>query len=136
MHRFGAIIVVSWFGLFLLRCYIDKPLQRWFPAVVIFLLSLQLLLGVSNVALLLPIGIAVSHNLVACLLLAACVTWRVLLVNAANDSGNEVDASLFIHQTAAKQASISAGCLRLSVSESKTSLLTTSEIPIPESTKK
>lgn len=136
MHRLGAIIVVSWFGLFLLRCYIDKPLQRRIPLIIASLLSLQVLLGISNIALLLPIGIAVSHNLVACLLLAACVTWRVFLVRAANDIEEGNDPPVFIHHASSKQASIDASSIRLSVSEAKTSLLTTSEIPIPESIKK
>ncbi len=70
-HRIGAVVVlvlVGWLGVRLLR--LSSPLG-W---AVLGLLGLQLLLGVLNVVLVLPLGNATAHNAVGALLLLAMVT--------------------------------------------------------------
>lgn len=96
MHRIGAAAVLSWFLLLLgesaytRRRFRQNPRKQYihnetlqadraFRILVAVLLVAQAALGISNVWFLLPIGVAVLHNLVACLLLAACVCWRFVL---------------------------------------------------------
>lgn len=94
LHRLGALMVVSWFSLYLLSQYRAQKLMSTLQVgqitdaekrytmyrLVTLLLGIQVLLGMSNVWFLLPIGVAVLHNLVACVLFAACVVWRYSLL--------------------------------------------------------
>jgi cytochrome c oxidase assembly protein subunit 15 len=76
IHRVGAVLtalyVVS-LALFTLSKAQETPLKRAAWA-LIFLVCVQFILGVLNVMYLLPLSVAVMHNGVAALLLAAAVT--------------------------------------------------------------
>jgi len=75
-HRLGAMIVA---GYWLLLCLVmlgtarSKILLR-FILIILFLLSLQVILGILNLVLMLPLPIAVSHNAVAALLCIVIVS--------------------------------------------------------------
>ncbi|MFP4207625.1 MAG: COX15/CtaA family protein [Wenzhouxiangella sp.] len=71
-HRLGAVIVIGVFGWLLWQLFRTPGLG---PAasVLAALLTTQIVLGVLNVVMSLPLGIAVAHNGVAALLLAAMV---------------------------------------------------------------
>lgn len=77
VHRFGALIV----GLYLVMLTVgiyrnasaQPPLKR-ISLIILFLLLLQICLGISNVIFKLPLHVAVAHNLCAALLLIALVT--------------------------------------------------------------
>ena len=72
MHRIGAIII-SLYLLWLAIKVFRKANSQFFKSSALFLVSIltiQVLLGVSNIWFSLPISIAVSHNIVAaCLML-------------------------------------------------------------------
>lgn len=73
IHRIGALatfIYMMFLGLSLLRYVPDRNIQR-VARVILLLLILQIFLGIINVTYLLPLPIAVAHNVVAALL-AAC----------------------------------------------------------------
>lgn len=73
IHRLGALITALYlFGLSLAILFrsLEKPL-RCLASIVLLLLSVQLLLGILNVIYLLPLSIAVAHNMVAALLMGA-----------------------------------------------------------------
>lgn len=72
MHRIGAIIISFILAWLILLCY--KNHMRKFGIGLCILLTVQLLLGISNVIALLPLSVAVAHNAVAALLLLALVT--------------------------------------------------------------
>jgi len=82
-HRFGALILTSY--LFLLMIFSSLKLKR-LPEllkslyVVLGLLCVQLCIGISNVIFKLPLITAISHNLVAVLLLLAMITLIYKLV--------------------------------------------------------
>ncbi len=76
MHRFGGLITflyVGWLGLWMLISSHLSVLRR-VAAVTLLILLTQVLLGIFNIVLLLPLSIAVAHNGVAALLLLAMVT--------------------------------------------------------------
>jgi cytochrome c oxidase assembly protein subunit 15 len=76
IHRLGAVVTAAYVLLLALIIgihYRSKPL-RWMAAVASILVLIQFTLGVLNVMYLLPLGIAVAHNGVAALLLAAMVS--------------------------------------------------------------
>jgi cytochrome c oxidase assembly protein subunit 15 len=68
-HRAGAVVTVVLLSLLAFRL-VPAPANRHAGAVLLFLLLAQVTLGVLNVALFLPLPIAVAHNGVAALLLA------------------------------------------------------------------
>lgn len=74
MHRMGAIVVVIYWMVLIYRLFRlnYSPLSHWLK-VIAGLLVLQIALGVSNIVLVLPLYIAVAHNLVGALLLASVV---------------------------------------------------------------
>ena len=72
-HRIGALIVFVFVLLFGLRLLRSANLKR-VGIVLLFLLFVQVGLGISNVVLALPLSIAVAHNLVAALLLLTLLT--------------------------------------------------------------
>ncbi|HMA98227.1 MAG TPA: COX15/CtaA family protein, partial [Wenzhouxiangella sp.] len=71
-HRIGALVVIAVFGWLLWRLFRTPGLGP--PATVLAaLLTTQITLGVLNVVMSLPLGVAVAHNGVAALLLATMV---------------------------------------------------------------
>ncbi|RUO63017.1 COX15/CtaA family protein [Pseudidiomarina insulisalsae] len=74
-HRFGALVTTLVVGLLLWRGYVKahstviRTSLNW----VALALILQLALGISNVVLMLPLAVAVSHNLMGALLLLSLV---------------------------------------------------------------
>jgi cytochrome c oxidase assembly protein subunit 15 len=75
-HRYGAFITAAYLGILAICLMGSQPAGRlrgmgW---VIFTLLWLQFCLGVMNVELLLPLPIAIAHNLVAALLLLSMVT--------------------------------------------------------------
>ncbi|PTB90036.1 cytochrome B [Pseudidiomarina aestuarii] len=74
-HRIGAIVVTVIIGLMLFSGYrkarsaVIRTSLHW----VSLLLVVQLLLGLANVVFLLPLGVAVAHNLFGALLLVSLV---------------------------------------------------------------
>lgn len=71
-HRMMAFAVVAYLGWLVLRL-VRVPQFAGIAAVVAALVVLQFALGVSNVLLSLPLGLAVAHNAGAALLLASLV---------------------------------------------------------------
>jgi cytochrome c oxidase assembly protein subunit 15 len=83
LHRIGAAVV----GVYLLCLALSviilnkNPALRWNGLAILVLLTLQISLGILNIVWLLPITIAVGHNLVASLLLLSLVTLLFLSLN-------------------------------------------------------
>lgn len=78
-HRIGALVcllVVGGLGLRLIR---EGGAWARAGGAVLLLLTLQIALGISNVLLHLPLGVAVAHNLTAALLLLSLVNASYLL---------------------------------------------------------
>ena len=76
-HRLGALItfvMVGWLSLKLLRSGSSRGVSSGW--MILVLLSTQIILGISNVVMALPLAIAVAHNLVGAFLLLS-----VLFVN-------------------------------------------------------
>lgn len=74
-HRIGAIVTavaVIWFALKLLQFKESKTLRK-LAFVLLAVLTCQLLLGIANIVMSLPIGIAVAHNGIGALLLLTMV---------------------------------------------------------------
>jgi len=75
MHRFGALIVFLYIGWFSLRCISAKtPVIRWLGIGLLATLFIQIILGILNIELMLPIFVAVAHNGIAAILLLWMVT--------------------------------------------------------------
>ena len=75
MHRVGAIITAAyllWFGFKLYR-RASSDVVRSQSLLLFFVLTMQVLLGVSNIVFQLPLAVAVAHNLVGALLLLTMV---------------------------------------------------------------
>lgn len=75
-HRIGALITGIYVGL-LSICLIalkGRPILRGIGTAMLIILIVQIMLGILNVELLLPLYVAVLHNFVAALLLLAMVT--------------------------------------------------------------
>lgn len=83
-HRIGALLTLIILGSLSLVLLITSRSKnvRVAAVVVLILLLLQVLLGVSNVLLGLPIPVAVAHNGVAALLLLSVVTVNYLLLSS------------------------------------------------------
>ena len=76
VHRVGALVTflfIGWLGLKLLFGTEVAALQR-LGRIILFLLFVQVALGISNVVFSLPLSIAVAHNGVGALLLLSLVT--------------------------------------------------------------
>lgn len=76
IHRFGALITVvylGWLSFCLIRRRLSSQLKNlgW---VMLAFLTIQVLLGISNVVFSLPLAVAVSHNAVAAFLLLTLVS--------------------------------------------------------------
>ena len=75
-HRIGALVVFCYLSalcVFIIKSSPDRALKR-IAAAVIAVLSCQVLLGVANVMLLLPLAVATAHNAVGAALLLSMVT--------------------------------------------------------------
>ena len=73
-HRAGAVLVLLVTGVLAFRFYRSRdPTAVKIAATMLVLLLVQLGLGVSNIIMLLPLGIAVAHNGVAALLLLSVI---------------------------------------------------------------
>ncbi|AAN57573.1 COX15/CtaA family protein [Shewanella oneidensis MR-1] len=77
-HRIGAIITASLLLLLAYRLFVSTQLKA-LSLLLVGLLILQVSLGISNVVMHLPLGIAVSHNGGAALLLLTLVTINYFL---------------------------------------------------------
>jgi cytochrome c oxidase assembly protein subunit 15 len=75
-HRIGALVTTLYLGFLAWRLIARAalPETRAAAGVVLGVLALQLVLGVSNIVLHFPLGIAVAHNLMGALLLLSLVT--------------------------------------------------------------
>ncbi|HEB59644.1 MAG TPA: heme A synthase [Gammaproteobacteria bacterium] len=80
-HRIGALVtfvMLLVLALRGLRLRADTVLRRWSMA-LLAMLVVQVALGIANVTLGLPLGVAVAHNGVGALLLAVVVTFNYLV---------------------------------------------------------
>jgi cytochrome c oxidase assembly protein subunit 15 len=76
LHRMGALLTtvsIAWFAWLAWR-HGKKNRIRMLSFLTFSLLTVQVLLGISNVLLLLPVTIAVAHNCIAALLLLSLIT--------------------------------------------------------------
>jgi cytochrome c oxidase assembly protein subunit 15 len=75
-HRFGAIITAFFIAWLAIRV-IQRAHTRFFvrsATIVLLLLIVQVSLGISNIVFQLPLAVAVSHNIVAALLMLSLIT--------------------------------------------------------------
>ena len=89
MHRVGALLTFLYVGLlslWLIIANITPPLRR-LGMIILGVLLLQILLGIMNVILQLPLHVAVAHNGVAAilLLLIACLNYALHTSNGGAD---------------------------------------------------
>ncbi len=83
-HRLGALITfitVLSTGILILRKYKNYAVLRNTAILILLALFLQILLGTFNVIFLLPLSIAVLHNIVALSLLLLLITLNFILIN-------------------------------------------------------
>ena len=81
-HRMGALLVFSYWLVFLLYMLAkaeSKVILR-FTTLIFCLLVGQVLLGISNVILMLPVDIAVGHNIIGASLLVSVVALNYALL--------------------------------------------------------
>lgn len=83
-HRIGALAALVVLGLLAVRL-VRRPASRPAGATLVVLLAAQILLGIQNVVLSLPLANAVAHNGVGALLLAMML-WLVYRSGANRDS--------------------------------------------------
>ena len=76
MHRFGAIITAIYLFWLAISIYrkAQSPFFRKAALSLGFILSVQVGLGISNVWFSLPLSVAVSHNVVAAMLMMSLIT--------------------------------------------------------------
>ncbi|MFI4922899.1 MAG: heme A synthase [Burkholderiales bacterium] len=72
VHRLGALIVFCYLALFAIAVVRTQGLQKY-GALLLIILCVQVVLGIGNVMLSLPLALAVAHNAAAALLLIAMV---------------------------------------------------------------
>jgi cytochrome c oxidase assembly protein subunit 15 len=74
-HRFGAIITTFYLAWLAFMVFTKSQTQFFKNAALLMasVLTLQLTLGVSNIIFSLPLAVAVSHNLVAALLMLTLI---------------------------------------------------------------
>ncbi len=71
-HRIGALVTfvyLGWLGL----CLIKQPQLKKITHMMLGLLVIQIILGIANLVLHLPLALAVGHNMVAALLLMSVI---------------------------------------------------------------
>jgi cytochrome c oxidase assembly protein subunit 15 len=71
-HRLGALIVFCYLALLAIAVVRTQGLQKY-GALLLIVLCVQVVLGIGNVLLSLPLALAVAHNAAAALLLIAMV---------------------------------------------------------------
>jgi cytochrome c oxidase assembly protein subunit 15 len=76
MHRLGAIVTTLYLFWFAIRIYrqAQAPFFKNAALSLGFILSVQVGLGISNVWFSLPLNVAVSHNVVAAMLMMSLIT--------------------------------------------------------------
>lgn len=76
MHRIGAIVTTLYLLWFAISIYMkaQSPFFRSAALSLGFILAVQVGLGISNVVLSLPLSVAVSHNVVAAMLMMSLIT--------------------------------------------------------------
>lgn len=76
VHRYGAVLVLLYMGALSLYLMISRQVSmlRGFGWSIFLLLWLQILLGVLNILLMLPVPVALAHNFVAVLLFLSMLT--------------------------------------------------------------
>ncbi len=89
LHRLGAMLTTLVLGILILKLWRQPSAsQRKFAAVLLTVLSLQIVLGLANVVFHLPLYVAVAHNFIAaCLLLALLSCY---LVSRASRNENQL----------------------------------------------
>ena len=85
-HRMFALVVVAAAGYASLRAF-RVPVLRKIGAVVACLLTLQISLGIANVAFSLPLALAAAHNAGAALLLASLVVLNFFVFHGVQPRG-------------------------------------------------
>lgn len=86
MHRLGALAVFLYVGWFSIRCVLAKTFTiRCLGAGLLAMLVIQVIFGVLNVELMLPIFVAVAHNTIAATLLLCMISLLYYLYSAEND---------------------------------------------------
>lgn len=74
-HRIGALLVATYMGWFGIRCMLAKThVIRCLGLSLLAILTFQIVLGILNVKLMLPMFVAVAHNGAAALLLLCVIT--------------------------------------------------------------
>ena len=88
-HRIGAVITLLVTGILIwLLLQIKQQLTNRLALILTSLLAIQITLGLLNIILVLPLVIAVAHNGVAALLLAALVSINRVLVSTKKRDNN------------------------------------------------
>lgn len=81
IHRFGAVITAAYLLLLSLYCLYQLPIKKLIAG-LLFVLALQISLGIINIKALLPMWSAVLHNGIAAILLLFMVTLTYHLLKA------------------------------------------------------
>lgn len=86
-HRIGAVVVASYLTLLVLYLLAARLREgsRPIALTVLFLLAVQVSLGISNVVFGLPLSVAVAHNGVAAMLLLSMILLTLALSRQSND---------------------------------------------------
>lgn len=86
LHRLGAVLVLLVVGGLALRLLRDEAWRSW-GLVLLASLSLQMLLGISNVVFSLPLSVAVAHTGGAAVLLLVCLALNFRLSRVDSGAG-------------------------------------------------
>ncbi len=73
-HRMGALVVTLVVGALAVALLAGTGRRKWLGGALLAVLATQVLLGIANIVLTLPLPVAVAHNGVAALLILALVT--------------------------------------------------------------
>ena len=95
-HRFGAVITsiyLLWLATWVIRKNTNIKAQQYAKAVLV-VLSLQVLLGISNIWFTLPLSVAVAHNLVAACLMLCLIALTFHLVKEPAKQVNPIRGSI------------------------------------------
>lgn len=83
LHRLGAVITLIIVGVFLIQFLRSQhPYRKQIALVTSTLLVLQIVLGILTAVLLLPLTLALLHNLVAALLFGSLITANLLVAHS------------------------------------------------------
>lgn len=84
MHRVGALLITTYLFIFTILLRIKSPIIFWIWG----LLTLQIFLGIVNALFQLPVVSAVSHTIVAAMLLLSLITLLFQMKKRSDDEGN------------------------------------------------